>query len=170
MDEVGGTLHQPAADALVVLVASVMAGGEQISADLAGGDEQLVELQMIVAETARDRRASREIVVDEGPNHIVLEARLLIDDVVRNAKLLGDVAGVVDVVDGAAAALHGLGHALVTGEAALVPELERETDDAVALLAEHGRDGGGIDSARHGYGYGLVIVIKLAIPYSIQIR
>jgi hypothetical protein len=69
--------------------------------------------------------------------------------------LLGYVACVVDVVDAAAAALDGFGHAFVSGETALVPELEGETDEGVALSAQECGDGGGIDSSGHGYGDGL---------------
>src|SRR5882757_3769715 len=39
-------------------------------------------------------------------------------------------------------------------QAALVPELHGEADDAVALVTEHGRDGRGIDSSGHGNGNG----------------
>jgi hypothetical protein len=71
------------------------------------------------------------------------------------------VAGVVDVVDAAAAALDGLGHALVAGEAALVPELEGEADEGVALGAQECGDCGGVDSSGHGYGDGLALVLGL---------
>ena len=47
--------------------------------------------------------------------------------------MLGYATGVVYVVDGAAAALDGLGHAFAAGEAALVPELEGEADEGVSL-------------------------------------
>jgi hypothetical protein len=52
--------------------------------------------------------------------------------------------------------LDGLGHAFVPGEAALVPELEGEADEVIALCVEKGCYGGGVDSAGHGYGYGFV--------------
>jgi hypothetical protein len=68
--------------------------------------------------------------------------------------LLGYVACIVDIVDGAAAALNSLGHALVSGEAALVPELEGEADEGVTLGAQEGGDGGGVDSSGHGDGDG----------------
>ena len=87
---------------------------------------------------------------DEGLDDVGFEAVLLVDDVVGDVELLGYVAGVVDVVDGAAAALDGFGHALVSGEAALVPELEGEADEVVALGAQEGGDGGGVDSSGHG--------------------
>jgi hypothetical protein len=70
--------------------------------------------------------------------------------------VLGDAAGVVDVVEGAAASGDLLGHALPAGQTALVPELESEADELVALGAQHGRDGRRVDSAGHGYGDGVV--------------
>src|SRR5216684_3694033 len=111
---------------------------------------------VIVAEAARDGRASGEILGDEGADDVALEALFVIDHVVRNADVLGYAAGVVDVVERAAAAGDLLGHAFVSGEAALVPELHGQADDVVSLGAEHGGDGGGVNSARHGYGDGLL--------------
>jgi hypothetical protein len=51
----------------------------------------------------------------------------------------------------------------VSGEAALVPELHGQADNVVSFGAQHGRDGGGIDSPRHGYGDGLLS--RHFIPY-----
>jgi hypothetical protein len=110
---------------------------------------------MVVAERAGDGRAAVEILVDEGADDIALETLLLIDDIVRDAQVLGDAAGVVDVIEAAAAA--GLGRvrdAVLAGEASLVPELEGQADDGVSTLGEHGRNRRGIDSSGHGYGDG----------------
>ena len=105
----------------------------RVGADAARGLEQLVELEMVVAERARDRRASGEILANKRPHHILLEALLLVDDVVGNAQVLGDAAGVVDIIERAAAAgLGRVGDAVLAGEAGLIPELERQADDAVA--------------------------------------
>ena len=76
-----------------------MAGGDAIGADLPRGDEELIELHVIVAMRARNRRAAFEVVVDERPNDGELELALEIDDVIGNAEMLGDAARVVDVVD-----------------------------------------------------------------------
>ena len=107
---------------------------------------------MIVAEAARDGRAPRNVLLDERTDHVALETLLVIDHVIRDADLLGHAAGVVDVVERTAASLHGLGHALASGQAALVPELHGQADDVVSVGAQHGRDGGRIHTARHGYG------------------
>ena len=68
--------------------------------------------------------------------------------------MLGDVARVVDILNGAAATLHLLGHALSPGKTALVPELHSQANDRMTLGAQHSRDGRRIHSSRHGYGNG----------------
>src|SRR5258708_17465148 len=100
---------------------------------------------MIVAEAARDGRASRQILLHERTHHIALEAVFMIDYVIRNANGLGDAARVVHVVDRTTAALHGLGHALMSSQAALVPELHSQADDVMTLRASHGRNGPGVN-------------------------
>src|ERR1700722_17408308 len=110
---------------------------------------------MIVAEAAGDGSAPGKIFLDKRANDLALETLPMIDDVIRNADVLGHEAGGVDRVERGAAALHGPGQACVTGEAPLVPDLHGQADDGVSLGAKHGRDGGGIHTARHGYGNGL---------------
>jgi len=148
---VGGAGEDPAAAGFVEVVAGVVAGGDAVGADLAGGDEELVELEVVVAEGAGDGGAAGEVFADERAHDFGFEAVLLVDDVLGDVELLGYVACVVDVVDGAAAALDGLGHAWMAGEAALVPELEGEADEVVALRAQEGGYGGGVDASGHGY-------------------
>jgi hypothetical protein len=132
-----------------------MAGSYTLGADLARDHQKLIELEMIVAEAAGDGSAPGKILFHERADNLALETLLMIDYVIRNADVLGDAAGVVDIVERAAASLHGLRHAFVTGEASLVPELHGQADDGVSLGAKHGRDGGGIYTARHSYGNGL---------------
>jgi hypothetical protein len=102
---------------------------------------------MIVAKAAWNRGAPRKILGHEGAYDFPLEALFVIDHIVRNADVFGDPAGVINVVKGAAAAGHGLRHALVSGHSALVPELHGETDNVVPFGAQHGRDGGRIYTA-----------------------
>src|SRR5580693_2404758 len=100
-----------------------MAGSYTLGADLARDHQKLIELEMIVAEAAGDGSAPGKILFHERADNLALETLLMIDYVIRNADVLGDAAGVVDIVERAAASLHGLRHAFVTGEASLVPEL-----------------------------------------------
>src|ERR1017187_2241578 len=116
---------------------------------------------MVVAQAARNGSAPGKIFRDKGAHHVVLEARLLVDNVVRNTKFFGHVTGIVHIIDGTAAPLHCLGHAFVTGQSSLVPELQGEANDLVAAFTEHGRNGRRIDTARHGYSNGLVFVIQI---------
>src|SRR5262249_28391754 len=107
---------------------------------------QLIELQMVVAETAWDRRAPGEIILHERANHIALEPLLMVYHVIRNSNSLGDAARVVDIVERAAPALHRFRHAGMRGQPSLVPQLHRQTDDIVAFCTQYGRYGRGIDS------------------------
>lgn len=139
---VGGTGEDPAVADGVEVIAGVVAGGDSLGTDLAGGEEELIELEVIVAEGAGDGGSAGEVLADEGANDFFFEAVLRVDEVVGDAEVLGYVAGVVDVVDGAAAALYAFGHAFAASEAALVPELEGEADEGMSLGVEKRSDGG----------------------------
>ena len=65
--------------------------------------------------------------------------------------MLRHALGVVYIVERAAAVLRGA-VALQFGKAALIPQLHRQADDGAALPLEHGGDGGGIHTPRHGDG------------------
>jgi hypothetical protein len=138
---IGGACEDPALTSLVEVVAGVVTGGDAVSADLSSGDEELVELEVVVAECAGDGSASSEVLGDEGTDNFGFETGLLIHHIVWDVQLLSDVARVVDVIDAAAATLNRLGHALVSGEAALVPELKSETNERVTLSAQKCGDG-----------------------------
>ena len=62
----------------------------------------------------------------------------------RDADQLGGLAGVKDILSGAAGADAVLGLALVV-------KLHGDADHVIALLLEQGRDHRGIDAARHGH-------------------
>src|SRR5258708_33681456 len=96
---------------------------------------------MIVAKTARNRRAAGEILLHERPHYVPLKPVFMIHDVVRNAQVFGDAASGVDVLNRAAAALHLLGRAFAFGKAALLPELPGQTDNSVPLSTLHGGHG-----------------------------
>ena len=100
---VDGAQQAIAAGRFVEADARVVAGGDAVGADLLRGHQQLLELDVVVAQRAGNRRAPGEIVLHEGAHHGVLEEPLEIHDVVRQAEVLGDALGVVDVVDRAAA-------------------------------------------------------------------
>src|SRR6266404_9484097 len=152
---VGWALQQPAVNLLVKDDLGIMAGCDFVGANLLRHNKKLVKLQVIVAETAGDRCTPGKILLDERTHHIALKALFVIDHVVGDANGLGNAASIVDIVDRTAAALDGFGHAFVSGETALVPELHGQADDVVASGTQHGRDDRGVNSSRHGDSDGL---------------
>src|SRR5690349_15761553 len=103
--EVGGTLQQPSSALVVVLDPSIVPGRQQVGANLPCRDQELVKLQVIVAETTRNRCTARKILFDERLHHVPLEALLLVDDVIRNAEGFGHASRVVHIIQGAATSL-----------------------------------------------------------------
>src|SRR6476646_3238785 len=128
-----------------------MAGGQTLRTDLARHAQKRLELYIGVAAGAGNGRAPGEILVHEWAHDALLELLLEIHDVVRKVEVLGDTLGVVDVIERAAAMLLGA-IALQLRQAALIPELHRETDDSVALFLENRGDSGRIDTPGHGDG------------------
>ena len=94
-----------------------MAGRQHLGAELARGVEQIVELDRHVAVDAGHRRLAGDVALGEAVDHRFLEAALVVEHVMRNADALGDRAGVVDVLAGAAGAL-------AVGRGAMVVELQ----------------------------------------------
>jgi len=82
---------------------------------------------VVVAEGAWDGRAAGEVLAHEGADDLGFETVLSVDEVIRDSEVFGYMACVIDIIDGAAAALgNGFGKAevgVVGREAALVPEL-----------------------------------------------
>jgi len=78
LGQIGGALENPAAACGVVLVDRIVAGGDAISADGARGLEQLVELEVVVAERTGNGRAPGEVLGDKGADNILLKALLLL--------------------------------------------------------------------------------------------
>ena len=63
--------------------------GNALSADLAGRQEKLIELQMVVAQGAWNRRSARQILTDKGPHNLLFETLLCVDEVVGNPEVFG---------------------------------------------------------------------------------
>ena len=120
-----------------------MAGRQHLRAEFARGRQEIAELDRLVAIDARHRRLARDIARGKAVDDRLLEPALVIEDVVGNADPLGDCARVMDVLPGAAGAL-------AVGRRAMVVELQRHSDDVVALGLEQRRRDRGIDAARHG--------------------
>ncbi len=120
-----------------------MAGRHGVGVELACRRQEVGELDRLVAGDAGDRRLAARIALGERLDHRLAEARLVVEHVMRDAELGGDLAGVVDVLAGAA------GAGAVRGGAVVV-ELQRHADDVVARPLHQPGNDGRIDAARHG--------------------
>src|SRR5690242_2124098 len=116
---ISSAAEQPAVMLRRKLASRIVTSSQKVGANLAGGDQQLVKLQMVVAQAARNRRAPRQILIHERTYDIPLKPVLVIDDVIRNFKVLCYCASVVNVIDGAASPPHLLRHAFAAGKTAL---------------------------------------------------
>ncbi len=103
----------------------VVAGRQRRGAEVARRRQKVGELDRLVAHHARHRRLARNVARGELVDHGLAEALLVVEHVVRDAEGVGDAAGVVDVLTGAAGAL-------AVGRLAVVVELERHPDHIVA--------------------------------------
>src|SRR5437588_3464950 len=68
----------PAGVLCMPLHAGVVAGGDALGADLPGGNQEIIKLQVIVAECAWNWRTAREILLHERPHHLLLKALLMV--------------------------------------------------------------------------------------------
>ena len=119
-----------------------MAGRQDVGAEVLRRLEQIDEFHRLVAGDARHRRLARDIGAGERLDHLLAELRLVIEHVMGDCEPGGDVAGVVNVLAGAAGAL-------AVGRRAVVVELHRHADDVVALARQQRRRDARIDAARH---------------------
>ena len=150
-------LHGAGAVGSVRLDARVVAGGDVAGLHHPGALGQEAELDFVVAGDARVRRASAfvlalEVVDDEGA-----ELALHVEHVVGYAEDAADGAGILNVVDGAAAPV-------VFGQVGLVNvvQLHSDADDVPALPMEQQGGNGGVHAAAHGDdgaagGWGVVV-------------
>src|SRR5215472_1491913 len=67
---ISGAQEQPAVALRRKLAASVVPSRQQVSADLPCGNQQLVKLQMVVAQAAGNRRPAGNIFVNERTHHV----------------------------------------------------------------------------------------------------
>ena len=121
----------------------VMAGREHARAKFARRAEQVGKLDRAIAFDARHRRLTRRIAFGEAVDYGLLEARLVVEHVMRNADALRDPARIVDVAPRAAGAL-------AVGSRAMVVELQCDADHVVALGLKQRGCYRGVDAARHG--------------------
>ena len=134
---------------VVTLHARIVTGRNPVRPHARRQIEERVELDGAVAERTGDGGAAGHVLVDEGPDDVRFEALLEVHDVVGNAEFLGHIAGVVDIVEIAAAPARGVLGEL--RETLLIPELHRHADDAVSLAAQQSRGRGAVHAPAHSH-------------------
>ena len=128
--------------ALVVAADDIVAGRQEVGAEVVGGGEQIGEFHVLVAGDARDRRLAGDIGAGERLDNLLSKALLVIEHVMGNAEPGRDITRVVDILPGATCALAMRGFAVVI-------ELHRHADDIVAFSSKHRRGDRRVDAARH---------------------
>ncbi len=138
---VGGAVQLGAVRALDA--PHVMAGGQGVGAEVAGGGQQVMEFDALVAADAGDRGFAAQIGSGEVVDHRGPEAALVVEHVVGDTEVVGHPPRIMDVLAGAAGALAA--HRL-----AMVVELQGDADYIETLFRQQRRGDRGIDPARHG--------------------
>ncbi len=142
-----------------------MASSEALRANLLRHAQQRIELDVGIAVGTGDGRAAGQILVHERANDPGFELLFEIDDIMGKIQVLRHALGVIDIVNGAAAmlrracGLHGR-------QAALIPQLHGQADDAAVLLQHQRGDYGAVHSAAHSHGYD----IRRAAPQQESVR
>ena len=116
-----------------------MTGGQFLGAQFHRHVEEILELDLLVAGHARDRRLAGHVAVGKARHYLFSEAALVIEDVVWDADEVGDAACILDVLTGAAGAFAGNGFPVVV-------KLERDADDVIALALQKRGDEGAVDT------------------------
>ena len=122
----------------------VVAGRDRVEAERQRAVEDGGELDLLVAPQARVGRAAGGVLVHEVLDHVLVEALGEVPDVERDADHVGGAAGVVGVLDRAAAARPGAVRRGVAREG------EVDAGDVVTGLVRPGGGDGRVDAAGHG--------------------
>ena len=125
--------------------ARVVPRRHRLRAEAVGDREELAQLHLAVARGAGAGRLPAEVGVDERGDDLLGEQRATVEREMRKAEGVRRPARVVLVL-GRAAAPVGAG---IVGLVGVVPEVERDADDVVALVLEARGGDGGVDPAAH---------------------
>src|SRR5215469_3998355 len=124
--------------------AHIMAGRERAGTEVARDPEKTAKLDPLVAANARDRGLTTAVIVDKIVDDCGAKAALVVEHVMGDAEMIGDLGGIVYVPPGTTSAGTSCGGAVVV-------ELQRGADDLEALLDEQCRGYGRVDPTRHRY-------------------
>src|SRR5882672_4697421 len=119
-----------------------MARSDVIAAECPGFAPEISELEFFIAHHARVRRPPCLILAGEIINHDALELIGLVNHVMWNAESMGYAARIGDRLRPAAFVLRAR-------DTILRPDLHRDADDVVALLAQQISSDAGVHSTAH---------------------
>ncbi len=120
----------------------IVAGRQRLGAELARRPQQVAELHGAVAGDAGHRRLAARVGIGERVHHLSAKAAFVVQHIVRDGEPLGDLAGIGNILAGAAGAGLPGGHTLVV-------ELQGDAHDVVTLFLQERRRDRRIDAARH---------------------
>ena len=121
---------------------NIMTGRHAVGVQVAGGGQQVLELDPLVAANAGNRGGSGKVGIREFINHRGAKPVLIIQHIVRKPHGFGDAPRIVNIAPGTARALFGQGSAMIV-------KLQGDTHHVVALFGKHRRHHRTVDPARH---------------------
>src|SRR5262249_55363186 len=119
-----------------------MARGNELCAELVSAVNEPAELQILIAHHAWIGRAAGFVFVGKVLNDLGLKLVGFVDEIVWDAQLVTDRAGVGN-------GLRSTAFIFGARNAVLWPELECDADDVVALFEQKRGGGGGVYSSTH---------------------
>ncbi len=148
-----------------VFAAHIMAGGQSFGAQIPREAEQVAEFQMLVAGDTRHWGLPGRIGIGKGLDHVAAKGLLGIDHVMSDAQPVRDVAGVMNVLPGAA-------RPFAARRGTMIVELQRHADHLMARLMQQPGDHRTIHPAGHGNNHshcrapGLAILAGLGVAHA----
>src|ERR1700732_3521045 len=120
----------------------VMAGRQDIGAEVLRRFKQIGEFDFAVASDARYGRLARRITLRERRDDLAPEPLLVVKDIVRDAEAGGGKTRIMNVLSGATGSF-------AVNRRAMVIKLQRHADNLVALLLEKSGHYRGVATTRH---------------------
>jgi hypothetical protein len=121
-----------------------MPRGQGLGAQFFGLAEQETELDPVVAVDAGVGSSAPQLLLDKVLDHLFFESLLQVDHVVGDSEMVRHPAGILDIIDGTAAAERSF------PVLSLIPKMHRQPDDFIPFLLQKGRGRGAVHPPAHG--------------------
>ncbi len=117
----------------------VMTGGQRGCTKFAGRVKQIVELYLLIADDTWYWRFAARIAVSKAFNDALFEAFFIVQNIVRDAKSIGNGSRIIYVLTGTTCAFF-------SRSLAMIVQLQRNADDVIPLIFKDGGSDGGVGS------------------------